>query len=66
MKTLKVTGTGVVALVSTGGALAQTPMMQGGMSGGGWMGSYGGPWGTILLIAVVVVLLVWIVQRKGK
>jgi hypothetical protein len=66
MKTLKVTGTGVAALVGTGGAWAQTQMMQGGMWGGGWMGGYGGPWGTVLLIAVVAVLVVWIVQRKGK
>jgi len=40
-------------------------MMNGGMSGAGWMGSYGGVWGPILLL-VVVGLVVWIVQRKGK
>jgi hypothetical protein len=66
MKTLTATVTGIASLVSTGGALAQGQMMQGGMWDGGWMGGYGGPWGTILLIAVVAVLEVWIVQRKGK
>jgi uncharacterized membrane protein len=66
MKTLTATVTGIASLISTGGALAQSQMMQGGMWGGGWMGGYGGPWGAIFLIAVVAVVVVWIVQRKGK
>lgn len=41
--------------------------MLGHMWGGGWMSGYGGPWGAICLIAVIVILAVWIItQRKGK
>ena len=42
-------------------------MMHDGMWDSGWMGSYGGPWEPIFLIALIVILVVWIiVQRKGK
>lgn len=64
--TATVIATGIASLVSTGGALAQGQMVQGSMSGGSWMGGSGGPWGAILLIAVVVDLIAWIIQRKGK
>jgi uncharacterized membrane protein len=57
---------GTVPLLATGVSLAQSGnMMNGGMWGGGWMGGYG-IWGPILLVIVVVGLVVWVVQRKGK
>ncbi len=66
MKTFTVLVAGTGFLVSTGRALAQTQMMQGGMWHANWMGDYGGPWTAIVLIAVVAALVVWIFQRKGK
>jgi hypothetical protein len=59
---------GTVPLLATGVSSAQNgSMMNGGMwGGGGWMGGYGGVWGPILLVIVVVGLVVWVVQRKGK
>lgn len=68
MKKLLAIAVGMVPLLVTGTALGQNGnMMNGGMSGAGWMGGYGGAWGPILLLIVVVVgLVVWVVQRKGK
>lgn len=67
MKTLLALAVGTVPLLGTGVALAQTGnMMNGGGWGMGWMGGYGGIWGLILLVAVVVGAVVLIVQRKGK
>ena len=66
MKTLRSLVVGSVPLLATGVSLAQSGnMMNGGMWGGGWMGGYG-IWGPILLVIVVVGLVVWVVQRKGK
>lgn len=67
MKNLLAIAVGMISLLLTGTALAQSGnMMNGGMSGGGWMGGYGGAWGPILLLIVVIGLVVWVVQRKGK
>jgi uncharacterized membrane protein len=67
MKTLRALTVAAVPLSATGVSSAQTGnMMNGGMWGGGWMGGYGGIWGPILLAIVVVGLVVWVVQRKGK
>ena len=58
---------GVVAflvLLAAGVALAQNGSM---MNGGGWgMGGYGGIWGPILLVIVVVGVVALVMQRKGK
>jgi hypothetical protein len=67
MKTLRALAVGTVPLLATGVSLAQNgSMMNGGMGGDGWMGGYGGIWGPILLVIVVVGLVIWVVQRKGK
>lgn len=36
------------------------------MWNGGWMGGYGGYWVPTLLVIVVVGLIAWAVQKKGK
>ena len=67
MKNLLTIAVGMISLLLTGTAFAQSGnMMNGGMSGAGWMGGYGGAWGPILLLIVVIGLVVWVVQRKGK
>ena len=54
-----------VSLVATGVALAQNGnMMNDGGWGMGWMGGYGGVWGPILLVVVVVGVVVLV--RRGK
>lgn len=66
MKNPAATAVGAISLFSAGVASAQNgPMMNGGGWGGGWMGGYGIPWGPILLI-VVVGLVVWVVLQKRK
>jgi hypothetical protein len=61
---------GTATLLATGVSFAQNGNMMnggnGGMWGGGWMGGYGGTWVPILLVIVVIGLVVWVVQRKGK
>ena len=67
MKTLLAIAVGTVPLLTTGVSLAQNGnMMNGGMWGSGWMGGYGGIWGPILLVIVVVGLVAWVVKRNGK
>jgi hypothetical protein len=68
MKTLIAIAVGAAPLWVSGVALAQTgSMMDGyGMSGGGWMGGYGGLWGPALLVVVVAAVVVWVVKQKGK
>ena len=68
MKTLLSTAVGTVSLLATSVSLAQTgTMMNGGSSGFGWMGGYGGGvWMPLLLIVVVVAIVVLVVQRKDK
>jgi hypothetical protein len=67
MKTLLALAVGAVPLLGTGVALAQNGnMMNGGGWGMGWMGGYGGIWGPILLVVVVVGAVVLVMQRKGK
>ncbi|HYN58350.1 MAG TPA: hypothetical protein VET87_02215 [Rubrivivax sp.] len=57
---------GTVPLLATGAAWAQAGnMMNGGMSGFGWMGGHGGFWVPVLLV-VVVGLVAWIVMQKRK
>jgi hypothetical protein len=47
--------------------MAQTgSMMSGGDYGYGWMHGTGGPWMWVVLIVVVVALVMFIIQRKGK
>ena len=67
MKTLLAMAAGAVPLLSTDGALAQSGrMMNGGGWGVGWMGGYGGIWGPILLVVVIVGAVMLLRQRKGK
>ena len=67
MKTLIAMAFGTVPLLASGVSSAQNGnMMNGGMWSGGWMGGYGGMWVPILLAIVVVGLVAWVVQRKGK
>jgi len=40
-------------------------MMNGGMDGSTWMGSYGGAWVPVLLV-IIVGLVAWIVMRRRK
>jgi len=57
---------GTVPLLATGAVLAQTGnMMNGGMSGFGWMGGYGGYWVPVLLV-VIVGLVAWVVMQRRK
>jgi len=67
MKNFFALAVGTVSLLVPGVALAQSGNM---MSGGGWgmgsMGSYGGIWGPLLLVAVVVGVVVLVMQRRGK
>ena len=37
-----------------------------GMSGGGWMGGYGGFWGPALLVIATAAVVVWVVKQRGK
>lgn len=67
MKNLRAIAVGIISLLLAGTALAQSGnMMNGGMSGSGWMGGYGGAWGPLLLLVVVIGLVVWFFQRNGK
>lgn len=67
MKHLLAIAVGIVPAFATGGALAQSGyMMNGGMSGVGWMGGYGGIWVPVLLVIAVVGLVAWLVKRKGN
>ena len=67
MKTLIASIVGTGPLLSTSVALAQSGNM---MNGGGWdmgsMGGYGGTWGPILLVVVLVGIVALVMQRKGK
>lgn len=66
MNNLLASVTGAVAWAAPALALAQGGgMMNGGMGGSGWMGSYGGYWTPILLV-IVIVLVAWILLRRGK
>jgi hypothetical protein len=40
------------------------PMMNGDMSGVGWMGGFGGFWGLALLVIVIAAVVAWAVRRK--
>ena len=67
MKTWLATAVGTGSMLTTGVSLAQSGnMMNGGTWGFGWMGGYGGIWMPILLVIVVVGLVVWVVNQKGK
>jgi ABC-type methionine transport system permease subunit len=66
MKKLPATAAGIVSLLASEIASAQSgPMMNGGMGGVGWMGGYGGYWVPVLLV-VVVGLVAWIVMQRRK
>ena len=67
MKTFQAMVVGTVPLFATGVALAQSGRMMDGNSWGvGWMGGYGGIWGPILLVILVVGVVALVMQRKGK
>ena len=67
MKTRFALVVGSVPLLASSIALAQSgSMMDGGMWGMGWMGGYGGVWGPILLVVVIVGIVVLVRQQKGK
>jgi hypothetical protein len=67
MKTLLAGAIGTLTLLSASVALAQGgSMMDGSGWGMGWMGGYGGIWGPLLLVVVVVGVVALVMQRKGK
>ncbi len=67
MNTLRTSLAGLVPLLSTGAALAQSGhMTNSGMGGFGWMGGYGGIWLPILVVIAVAGLVAWVVKQKGK
>ena len=67
MKSWRAMAVSAVPLLTTGVALAQNGnMMDGGGWGMGWMGGYGGVWGPILLVVVVVGAVALFMQRRGK
>ena len=67
MKTLLARAIGTLTLLSAGVALAQGgSMMDRSGWGMAWMGGYGGVWGPILLVVVVVGAVALVMQRKGK
>ena len=67
MKTLLGRAIGTLPLLTSGVALAQAGnMMDGSGWGMGWMGGYGGIWGPLLLVVVVVGVVALVMQRKGK
>ena len=58
---------GLVPLLATGVASAQSGhMMDGGIGGYGWMGGYGGIWLPILVVIAVAGLVVWVMKQEGK
>jgi uncharacterized membrane protein len=66
MKNSIASAAGTAPLLATGAVWAQNGnMMNGGMSGFGWMGGYGGYWVPLLLV-LVVGLVAWIVMQKRK
>lgn len=68
MKTLLGMVVGTVSLLATGVVLGQNGnIMNGGSPGAGWMHGYGGYGiGGPIFLLLVVALVVWMVQRKGK
>jgi uncharacterized membrane protein len=67
MKTRFALTGGSIPLLASSAALAQSGnMMDGGMWGMNWMGGYGGVWGPILLVVVIVGIVVLVRQQKGK
>lgn len=67
MNTLLAVAVAAVSLLATGVALAQSGgMMNGGASGMGWMGGYGGIWGPLLLVVVIVGVVALFMKGKGK
>jgi hypothetical protein len=56
---------GAVALLASGAASAQYgSMMNGGGWGMDWMAGYGGAWGPIVAIALIVGAVVLLLRRK--
>jgi uncharacterized membrane protein len=67
MKNLRGLIFGTLPLLCTTASLAQSGnMMNGAGWDMGWMGGYGGIWGPILLVAVLVGIVALVMQRKGK
>ena len=65
MRNLLAIAVGTVFLLANSVSFAQSGnMMNGGVSGSGWMGGYGGIWMPILMLVVVVALVVWVVKQK--
>ena len=66
MKNVIALAVGSVPFLGSGVASAQNGnMMNGGMSGGGWMSGYGGIWGPILLV-VAIGLVAWVIMQERK
>jgi uncharacterized membrane protein len=67
MKTLLALMVGTACLLAAAVVLAQSGnMMNGGSWDMGWMGGYGGIWGPLLVVVVVVGVVAMNKQRKGK
>ncbi len=67
MKTRFALTVGSIPLLASSVALAQSGnMMDGGYWGMGWMGGYGGVWGPILLVVVIVGIVVLVQKKNGK
>ena len=57
---------GVLSLLASSVALAQTGHMTDGGGRMGWMGGYGGFWGAVLLGGLVVAVVVLLMNRNKK
>lgn len=67
MKTLLGLVVGAASQLAAGVAFAQNGnMMNGGAAGMGWMGGYGGIWGPLVLVAVLVGVVALVMKGRGK
>lgn len=65
MISLQIRLVGLVYLLSAKAVLAQNgSMMQGGGWGMDWMGGYGGMWGPLVLVAVLVGVVILVMRGK--
>lgn len=67
MKTLQAMVVGTLPLLATGPAWTQHgSVMNDAGWGMGWMGGFGGVWGPLLAVALIVGVVVLVMQRRGK